>query len=459
MTTPMPDTTHTLPAPSEHPALPAPPHDASQGGHDAAPELNLEPLGTFKVILMTAAFVLLFLALFVLGWLPNRQREKVIQAEAAKARDAMPVVDVSTPKRQKELPSLVLPGDVRAFQSTYIYPRANGYLKSLRVDIGDRVKAGQLLAEIDSPELGAQLAAAQATLEQAKAAEGRAKDDFELAESTLARYEGFAKTGGITQQQLDERRATQTQAKSSLVGAQATVRADEANVQQLTSLLGYTKVYAPFDGRITTRNYDVGALLSSTNTGEGRELFQIQDIDTLRVFVNVPQTYSNLIKVGASAQFVLRNRPDEPYQGTIARTSNSIDPVTRTLRVEADFANTDGLLLPGTYGQVKYDLVQGAQPPFVVPTSALVFGSEGMRVAVVDAGDKIRMQPVTLGKDFGTEVEVTQGLTGNERVVANPGERTTDGLVVQIAKPSTPPVAAAPAPTTKPEAFKEAAAR
>jgi RND family efflux transporter MFP subunit len=345
------------------------------------------------------------------------------------------VVIAAPPRRAPQTTDLALPGDSRAFQTTAIFPRANGYLKKLYVDIGDHVKDGQLLAEIDTPEIDAQLNQAKAAVEQANAALGKAQNDFDLAKLTLERYEGFAKAGGVTQQQLDEKRNAFTQAKAILEGAKASVAGSQADVQRLTALQSFEKVYAPFAGTITARNYDPGALLSATTGGNGggKEIFRIDQTDTLRIYVNVPQTYATSVKIGQKADFFVRNYPGRPFTGTVTRSTGAIDPQTRTLRFEVDFANKGDLLYAGMYGQVKFHVTQ-AQPPLMVPTSALVFNAQGTRVAIANEG-RIQYRNVNLGRDFGQEIEVVDGIRADDLIVANPGERLVDGIEVQVTSP------------------------
>lgn len=407
------------------------PQHHDDAGHEGL-HMDLKPIGTGKVILFAIIFVVLFALLFVVGYQPFTKSHELAAKQSEAAENDKPLVDIAMPKPPENLPALELPGDAQPFQWTSIFPRTSGYLKSRLVDIGDHVKAGQLLAEIDTPEVDAQLAAAKATLEQAKATTQRAKDDYDLAEATYQRYQGFSKGGGVTQQQLDERKSAYTQAKSTLAGAEATQRADEAEVARLTALVSYEKVVAPFTGVITSRNYDVGALLSANSTQAGKEMFQIQETDVLRVFVNLPQSYAAYVKAGQSAQFIVNNFPGRPFDGKVARTSSSIDQNTRTLRVEIDCPNPDGTLYAGMYGYIRYE-VQTKQDKLMIPSSALVFGPEGLTVAKLDGGNKVSFQKIDLGRDLGTEVEVTKGLSANDRIVANPGERLTDGVEVQIA--------------------------
>jgi RND family efflux transporter MFP subunit len=417
-------------------------HKPQEGhGHDG-PVMDLKPIGTVPALVMIGAFVALLIGLFVVGYLPHRARLARIEEEAAKKTDAKPVVNVVQPKQQKIIPSLSLPGTARAFQSTAVFPRASGYLKRRLVDIGSKVKAGDLLAEIETPEIDAQYLAAQAQLEQAKAAANRAKTDAELAQTTLQRYEGFAATGGVTQQQLDERRSAYETARAAAISADATVKANEAELQRLAALQGFQKVFAPFDGTVTARNFDVGALLSAS--AGGNPLFQIDETDKLRVAVDVPQSYTEQIKVGAKAEFLVRGI-DQPFAGTVARSAGALDPTTRTLRIEADFPNEGGRLLPGMYGQIRYELVRNTLP-MTVPSSALVFGPEGTRLMVLDDQSRVRFKPIRVGRDLGVELEIADGLDGKERVVANPGGRLTDGLEVEVAQAPARPQAAASAP-------------
>lgn len=432
----------------------------ANAAHGGAHRVELPPMSTAAVLGMGVAFVALLGGLFAVGYVPNHRRNAEIEARASERKNDKPIVSVVLPKRAPGAPAIELPGTARAFQSTALYPRASGYIRKLNVDIGDKVKAGDTLAEIETPELDAQLAAARAALEQSKANATKADSDFELAGTTLQRYQEFAKTGGVTQQQLDERRTAYEQARSAQAGAAANVKTGEAEVQRLTALQGFQRVVAPFDGVITARGYDAGALLAGTNAS--KPLFQLDQTNMIRVFVDVPQGYAPQVRVGNATKFITRAEPNRPFVGAIARTAGAIDETTRTLRVEADFPNDDGRLLPGTYGQVRYEVGAADQkPPLVVPTSALVFDSKGTRVVVIDAAGKASFKPIAVGRDYGTEIEVAGGLDGGERVVANPGERVADGVEVEVAQPQggeNKPAVALAAPTSQP-AERQAAAR
>jgi RND family efflux transporter MFP subunit len=398
--------------------------------HEEVIPKDLPRLGSVTVGALTGIGVVILGILFVVGYMPRRNRIAEADRVAAEAADK-PIVDVVLPKRTPTAGDLVLPGDARAFQEAALYPRANGYLKKLLVDIGDRVKEGQLLAEIDTPELDAQLNEARAATEQAKANLSKAQADLELAQTTMTRYGNLAKTAGaVTPQDVDEKRAQFNQSQHAFEAAKANVTASNAAVQRLTDLQSFQKITAPFAGIISERNYDVGALLSSGNTGKA--LFRLAQSDTLRVYVNVPQSYASGLKIGQDATLEVRNFPDRKFVGKVARTSGAVDPANRTLRVEINVDNRDNQLWAGMYGTVTLPVLRD-QPPLIVPSSALLMQAKGTQVAVIEA-NKVRMKTIGVGRDLGQELEVTTGLTENDQVVANPGERLSEGVEVQIAR-------------------------
>ena len=403
-------------------------HVAAGDEHDVP--TDLPEVGRGAVVLIAVAVVVLFAGLFLLGWGPHRQKQADARAFAAEQADQKPIVDVVRPKVSDAGNELTLPGDVQALQATALHARTNGYIKALHADIGDRVKAGQLLAEIAAPEVDAELEQAKAALQQAQVTVGRATNEFNFNKATFDRYTGLSGTGGVTQQQLDERRSAFNIANSSLKAANANVAAAEAAVKRYTELQSFQRIVAPFDGTITARNYDLGALVSSTSAG--RELFRVEQTGTLRVYINVPQGYVTTVKPGQEADLIVRNFAGKPFKGKVERTAGAIDPATRTLRVEVHFPNAEGLLFPGMYGQVRFKL-KPEHPPLTVPTGALVFGPEGMRVAVVGAEDKVQFRRVTIGRDYGNEAEVAAGLSGEERVVTNPSDALADGVAVKVA--------------------------
>jgi len=405
---------------------------AAHGGHEeeVIPK-DLPRIRNRTMIVVAVIAAVLLLVLFLVGYIPHRNRLAEAQ-QIATDRNSKPIVDVTQPKRQEKGFDLVLPGEARAFQETSIYPRSNGYLSKLLVDIGDRVKAGQLLAEIDTPEIDAELNQSRATLQQVKTNVAKSQADYALAESTFNRYESLAKTGNgaVTPQDLDEKLAAFNQAKAALDSARAAVTASEAAVQRLSDMQSFGKVTAPFDGIVSARNYDIGALLSPTNTGDGKQLFRLTKSDTLRVFASVPQSYASSVKLGQPAVFTVRNFPGKTFPGKVTRTTGEIDASTRTLRMQIDLPNPDYTLWAGMYGQVKLTITPD-QPPLIVPTSAMIFRTDGTMVAIVQDG-KVHLQKVVPGRDFGTEMEVLEGLKGDEKIVTNPGERLAEGVEVQV---------------------------
>jgi len=390
---------------------------------------SLPRVRNWAVALAALAVVGGFAGLFELGWAPRQKRLADLNTETAAVVDARPIVEVSTPKRNDKAADLVLPADARSLQETLIYPRANGYLKRTLVDIGDHVEAGQLLAEIDTPDVDADLNQSKAAQVQAEANVAKAQSDLALGEATLKRYDEVVGAGGVTKQQVDEKRAAVTQAQAALDAERAGVKSAEATVQRLKVMQGFEKITAPFAGTITARGYDIGALVSATNSS-AKELFRIADTSVLRVFVNVPQPYVNTVKTGQSAFLSVRNFAGREFAGTIARSAGTLDPATRTLRYEIDVPNRDGSLYAGMYGQVRLVVNEG-HSPIIVPTSALIFDAGGTRLWVVDGG-KVHSKKVTVGQDLGTEIEIADGLAGNESIVTNPGEHLTDGAEVQL---------------------------
>jgi RND family efflux transporter MFP subunit len=358
------------------------------------------------------------IAAFVVGF-TIRHRRIVYRENMAKAqRDQPPVVTVVQPHSTQKTFDLTLPADVRAWATTSLYARTNGYLASWTADINDEVKPGQVLAVIAAPDTDAELEQAQAAVNQQQTAQ-------RLAKLTDERFRGLIAIQGVTQQQLDQNRA-------SLDQANANVRAAEANADRLKALVGFEKIVAPFPGVVTARNYDVGALITATNIGAGQELFDLAEVDKLRVFVSVPQPYVELIKFGQPVTLTLeRNFPGHKFTGVVARSTGSVDPVTRTLRTELDFDNRDPQfkIYPGMYGMAIFS-IHRAEPVLTVPTSALLFEAEGKEVAVVTPQNKVHFMPIVPGSDFGTEIEAISGLKGDERIIANPGEEIVEGLVV-----------------------------
>jgi len=311
-----------------------------------------------------------------------------------------------------------LPGNVQAFVATPIYARTNGYLKKWYFDIGSRVQAGQLLAEIETPEVDQQLDQARADLATAQA-------NLHLAQTTAARYESLFKTDSVSRQDLEDK-AGDLQAKKAIVDSAT------SNVRRLQETQKFQKVYAPFDGVITARNTDTGALINAGANAAGKQLFDLASTGVLRVYVNVPQTYARAATAGNPADLTLAEFPGRHFPGKIVRTADAIEPVSRTLLTEVDVENPQGELLPGAYASVHLKL-GSKTAPVMLPVNALLFRSEGLRVGVVRDGKAI-LVPIVMGRDFGNEVEVLSGVTVKDAVILNPSDSLTSGTQVRVAE-------------------------
>lgn len=328
---------------------------------------------------------------------------------------AVPTVAVVRPTRAAPQQEIVLPGTIRAFTDSPIYARTNGYLKKWYVDIGTHVRTGELMADIDTPEVDQQL-------EQARADLATADANARLAQTTAERYRDLIKTDSVSQQDLDN-------ANGNLEAKQTAVASARANVKRLEQLHGFGRIVAPFDGVVTVRNIDVGALIDSG--GNARELFHVAAVHRLRVFVNMPEAYSRAARPGLQADLTLNEFPGRRFTGTLVRTSQAIDVASRTLLVEVDVDNPKGGLLPGAYAEVHFRLASEATN-VTVPVNTLLFRSEGLRVGIVDSEGRVALVPVAVGRDFGTSVEIVSGLTGNEQVVLDPPDSLEAGEILRI---------------------------
>lgn len=371
--------------------------------------------GRNKVIVVLA--VLLVAATAAIYWGISTR----VHASAEVKRDtqelAIPSVSVTLPKRSAPQQEIILPGNIQAFIDAPIYARTNGYLKRWYVDIGGRVKKDQLLAEIETPELDQQLQAAKADVATAKA-------NYDLAQTTAERYQALLKSDSVAKQDVDN-------AVGNLQSRQAMLDSADDNVKRLEQLQSFEKVYAPFDGVVTARNTDIGQLIGSGVGPGAKELFHMAAINILRVYVNVPQVDSPAAVPGVQAYLTLPQFPGRKFPGRLVRNAEAIEQSSRTLLTEVDVDNPSGQLLPGAYAEVHLKLPAPATT-VVVPVTSLIFRTEGLRVAVV-RNRHAAMLPVTLGRDFGTEVEVLSGLNGNEKVVTNPPDSLVDGQEVRVA--------------------------
>lgn len=368
--------------------------------------------------------VIVFLAvtgILVSGILRRVRAHATVSAETAAM--AVPLVNVVSPQRTAPSHELVLPGNVEPFMTAPIYSRSSGYVKKWYVDIGARVKRGQLLAEIDTPEVDQQLQQSRSNLATAEA-------NLRLAEITKNRYQDLLKTNAVSQQDVDNAAGTYN-ANNSIV------QANQANVKQLETLQSFEKIYAPFDGIVTVRNVDVGDLINSGSApGTRTDLFHIAQPGKLRVYVYVPQEYSQAATPGLTAELTLDEFPGRRFPGKLVRTANAINFATRTLQAEIDVDNPTGKLLSGSYAEVHLKL-PGLASTHLLPVDTLLFRSEGLQVAVVK-DSKVVLTRVTPGHDFGDQIEILSGLNGDESVIQNPPDSVLAGQQVQIAKAAPP---------------------
>ncbi|MEI9998095.1 MAG: efflux RND transporter periplasmic adaptor subunit [Verrucomicrobiota bacterium] len=377
-------------------------------------------LGVILLVLLAAA---LGVGIYY-GILSRQQAAGALVQETRAA--AVPFVSVVHPTRGAASTEIALPGNTQAFISTPIFARTSGYLKSWNADIGAHVKQGQLLAEIETPELDQQLEQAQSDLKNAQA-------NLQISQSTNGRYQGLVASNAVSHEEADT-------AAADLRSKQALVDSGQANVRRLEQLQAYEKVYAPFDGVITARNTDIGALIQTSDT---RELFHLAAIDKLRIYVSVPEIYAAMVTDGEKVSLTIDSFPGETFQGTVVRNSTSIDPVSRTLNVEVDVENPTGKLLPGAYVFVHFKFASTAGS-VTVPANTLLFRSEGPRVGVVRDGHA-RLTPITIGHDYGTSLEVLSGLATDDSVIVDPADSLTDGQAVQVAPPVPAPAGTATA--------------
>ena len=335
--------------------------------------------------------------------------------EANAAMQSEMFVKVAVPQSGKAGQSLTLPGTLQGFVQSPIAARASGYLRRWHKDIGSRVEKGDLLAELDAPEIDQQLS-------QAIAAREQTASSLALAKSTLARWEALRAKDAVSQQELDERRSASAQAAANLAAA-------DANVERLRQLEGFKRVIAPFSGFITRRNVDVGDLIDAGG-GAGRAMFLLTQTDPLRVYINVPQSSAQLVKRGQKAIVTQTELAGKAFEGEVVRTSGSIDAATRTMQVEITLPNKDGVLMPGAYVQVSLPLTTSTT--LAIPTNSLIIGSQGVRVAVVGENGLVTIRSVKIGRNYGQTVEALSGVTVADRLILNPSDSLTDGDKVTV---------------------------
>jgi membrane fusion protein, multidrug efflux system len=364
-----------------------------------------------RVLLSTLAVLV---ALFAVGFIP---RWRANAALTSSVHDQRPTVSVISSQRPGDRASLVLPGSTQAIQETAIYARTNGYVRKWNVDIGAKVEAGQLLAEIETPEVDQELNQARANVAQAIA-------NSDLARATLTRWQQLVAQKVVSSQEFDEK-------KSAADARAADLQVAQANVKRLEELQGFEKIVAPFTGIVTARNIDNGNLVTSGSAGQTTPLFRLAQTDTLRIYVTVPQTQSRSIAPGQSATVSVREIPDKTFNAKVVRTSGALDPASRTLLTELQLPNGDGQLFPGMYAEVKFALPRDGRT-LLFPGNAVMIRSDGPKVLVVDAKQTIRARAVKLGRDLGDKVKIVSGLNPTESLVANPTDALRDGSEVKV---------------------------
>lgn len=390
---------------------------AQQASHEHQGAADVAPIPPRRAVV---GLLVTLIAAVVLAGVGMLHRNSSLTALAQRTQEmAAPTVIVKNPAAGAPVTSLTLPGNVSAYTDSPIYARTSGYLTRWYYDIGARVKKGALLAEISTPELDQQLIQAQADLATAQANAGNAKTQAD-------RYTGLVGSNAVSRQDT-ETFVNQAAATS------ATVRSAQANVQRLKELQSFERIYAPFDGVVTARTVDIGTLI---NQGAGNELFHMQAIQTLRVYVNVPQSYSQSVKHGDKIDLTFAEHPGKAYQGTLVRTADAIDPASRTLLVEIDVDNRGGELLPGSLAQAHFKTLPSG-PTYIVPVSALIFRREGLRVGTVTNGPKgpvAHLVPVVIGEDDGATVQIVTGLGPQDKVIQDPPDSLIDGELVFLGK-------------------------
>jgi multidrug efflux system membrane fusion protein len=375
----------------------------------AAPRTALVTVGVLLLILLAAGGITLILKM-------SHERALAKETET----DAVPTVAVVHPVSEKPDEDLVLPGSLLAYEESPIYARTSGYLVRWYKDIGSRVNKGELLAKIDTPEVDQEL-------NQTRAARQQIVAQLELAKISADRWEALRKTDSVSAQEADQQASGYKQAQANLAAA-------DANVRRLEQLEGFKDVYAPFTGVLTRRNVDPGALINAGAGAAGRELFDLAKVNPLRVYTSVPQAYASYIRVGAKTFVTLQEFPGQKFEAKVARTAEAIDPGTRTLLTEVDVPNQDGRLLPGSFGEVHFAVGSNASK-VTVPVNTMLFRAQGAQVAVVGSDNKVQLRPITIGRDYGSTLEILGGIAITDQIIVNPPDSLEDGQPVNVAQP------------------------
>src|SRR5258706_382705 len=412
-----------------------------------------KPASRARIVSLTLVGIVV---LAVLGFVPRLWRERQLRATVHESESTAPLVTVAYPVRAAESSELTFPGSIQAVQETAIYSRVDGYLKRRLVNIGDRVQSGQLLAEIDTPELDQQLyqtkaalAQAVSALQQARAALQHNQSQLDYSRTNLERWRTMKERNLVAQQDLDDRmilvksgEADLDAARANVAAAEANVTANQANVERITNLQSFQNIRAPFAGIVTVRNVDNGALIGAGSSNNTQPLFRMAQTDSLRVFVNLPQSVVRSVMPGLPAELAVREYPQKLFTAQVANVARALDPASRTLLTEVRLRNDGNELRPGMYADVKFHLSLKS-PPLIVPASALIVRTGAPRVAVLGAANKVHFQTVQLGRDYGATVEVVDGLKESDQLLVAPPDDLEDGGAVRIlAAPAKPKPAA-----------------
>ena len=403
--------------------------------------------GSGRLVAFFAVLALVVIACIAGGLAPRLARQRALLQAAGAVTQRRPVVIVSAVKQAPAKDSIDLPGDCQSMIESPIFARADGYLKTRLVDIGDHLKTGQPMAEIETPELDREISQARATLAQSQASLDELRADIELARAnlslakvTLDRWQHLFDKGAVARQDLDEKKADfdvknaqRERAEASLATARETVRANQANLERLEELKGFARVVAPFDGMVTARNVDVGTLINAGNGGASREMFRVARIQPLRIFVNVPQAYVSEIHNGQSAELRVDEKPGEVFPARVTNISDSLDEGSRAMLVILETPNPAATLYPGMYAQVRFTLAH-AKPLLRIPGDTVLQTKTGLRVATVDGRNVVHFRDISVAQDLGAEVEVVSGLTAGDLVVSNPSDAVVENAVVDVRK-------------------------
>jgi membrane fusion protein, multidrug efflux system len=415
-------------------------HDTG-GGRAGEPHLGFalpraRPIARRRALAAALMLLVLVAVAFAWGYLPRRQHRAALAASAESSLRSVPRVEVTTPKPVASDRALRLPATVQPLQATMLFARASGFVRAWYADIGDRVKQGQLLAQIDTPELDQELSQARAQLVQARASVKQARANHTLAQANLGRAKALAPSGIVSRAELEQSEAQAQVGDANVAVAEANVSAQEANIRRLEQLKAFSRVTAPFAGTVTQRNVEVGALVTANNNN-AQPLFRVAAYDPVRVFVQVPQDVAPSVRAGAAANVLVREYPGRTFAGKVTHASDELDTATRTMTTEVRVPNGDGALLPGMYAEVALTL-PSTHRVLEVPATALLIDARGEHVAVVDAEQKLHLVPVVVERDNGATLDISRGLGGDERVVKIGSAAFAEGMKVEIARPAPP---------------------